>query len=271
MLITVLSDNNGTEQLPGEWGLSILIEYGGHVILLDAGASGLLMQNADRLGKDLSRVDIAVLSHAHYDHADGFVPLLRAYPALKVYVRRCAGADCYARKKSGLKYIGADPALFAEFEDRLIRVDGDCCIANGVWLIPHALPDRSALGLREQMFRQTGETLTPDDFSHEQSLVFDTEKGLCIFNSCSHGGAAEIVREVCRVFPLRRVYAYVGGFHLYQKTPEAVERFAEALAGAGVEKIITGHCTGEAAFAILKTRLGERITQFSTGLEMELI
>ena len=129
MHLTILSDNNGTEWLPGEWGLSILIEYGGHVILLDAGASGLLMQNADRLGKDLSRVDIAVLSHAHYDHADGFVPLLRAYPALKVYIRRCAG----------------------------------------------------------------------------------------------------------------------------------------------VEKIITGHCTGEEAFAILKTRLGERITQFSAGLEMELI
>ena len=82
MHITVLSDNNGTEALAGEWGLSILIEHGGLRILLDAGSSDLALKNAAALGKDLQNLDFAVLSHAHYDHADGFVPLLREYPAL---------------------------------------------------------------------------------------------------------------------------------------------------------------------------------------------
>ena len=131
MHITVLSDNNGFERFPGEWGLSILIEYGGMRILLDAGASDLFLKNAATLGKDLSSIDFAVLSHAHYDHADGFVPLLREYPALKVYVRSCVMKDCYARKETGMEYIGVAPALLDEYESRLVRVDGDYRLAEG--------------------------------------------------------------------------------------------------------------------------------------------
>ena len=270
MNFTVLSDNNGTEQLTGEWGLSILIDFDGLNILLDAGASGLFLKNARLLGKDLRRIDIAVLSHAHYDHADGFVQLLRENPELKVYIRRCAEASCYALKESGLEYIGVAPALVNDFEDRLTRVDGDCQIAENIWLIPHKCQGRTEIGIRERMFVRAGEELIPDDFSHEQSLVFQTKKGLCIFNSCSHAGASEIIEEIRQTFPGERVYAYIGGFHLYRKTEEEVRRFAERLKAENVEKICTGHCTGDAACAILKEQLGERITQFHVGLEMEL-
>ena len=130
MHITVLSDNNGTESLAGEWGLSILIEHDGLRILLDAGSSDLALKNAAALGKDLQNLDFAVLSHAHYDHADGFVPLLRENPALKVYVRMSVLNDCYAQKENGMEYIGVAPALIDDFERRLVRVDGDCEIAE---------------------------------------------------------------------------------------------------------------------------------------------
>ena len=270
MHITVLSDNNGTDLLPGEWGLSILIEYNGLRILLDAGASGLFMKNASVLGKDLQTLDFAVLSHAHYDHADGFVPLLRENPAFRIFVRSCTEANCYAEKENGMEYIGVAPALLEEFEDRLVRADGDYRLAEGVWLIPHKGRNRAQIGVRERMFLKYCFTLHPDAFSHEQSLVFETERGLCIFNSCSHAGASEIIEEVCKTFPGRPVYAYVGGFHLHRKTPEEVERFAGRLEAAGVERILTGHCTGDEAFAILSGRLGERISQFRAGLETDI-
>ena len=70
--MTVLIDNVATEPLVGEWGLSILITADDRSILLDTGASHLFAQNAERLGIDLNSVDTGVLSHAHYDHANGF-------------------------------------------------------------------------------------------------------------------------------------------------------------------------------------------------------
>ena len=71
MKATVLVDNIGNENTAGEWGLSFFIEYGGRKVLLDAGASGLFAENAHKLGISLAETDYAVLSHAHYDHADG--------------------------------------------------------------------------------------------------------------------------------------------------------------------------------------------------------
>ena len=62
----------------------------------------------------------------------------------------------------------------------------------------------------------------------------------------------------------------MGGFHLYKKTPEEVKAFAERLEMCGVDRILTGHCTGDTAFAILKARLGEHITQFRVGLETDI-
>ena len=62
----------------------------------------------------------------------------------------------------------------------------------------------------------------------------------------------------------------MGGFHLYRKPPEEVAVFADRLETCGAEKILTGHCTGDEAFAILKARLGDRITRFRVGLEMDV-
>lgn len=71
MLVKVLIDNISKDELLCEWGLSVYIEYRDKKILLDGGTSGAFARNAKRMGIDLNAVDFGVLSHAHYDHADG--------------------------------------------------------------------------------------------------------------------------------------------------------------------------------------------------------
>ena len=61
MKATVLSDNIPFDNLGSEWGLSIYITYKDKKILLDCGASGLFLENAKKLGIDLSQVDYACL------------------------------------------------------------------------------------------------------------------------------------------------------------------------------------------------------------------
>ena len=67
MRITVLSDNLPARGLEAEWGLSLYLEYQGHALLLDTGASDLFARNAEALGLDLGAVAFGVLSHAHWD------------------------------------------------------------------------------------------------------------------------------------------------------------------------------------------------------------
>ena len=272
MKITVLTDNNGHEELDGEWGLSFLIEYGDRKILLDAGATDLFLKNASLLGIDLSDIDFAVLSHAHYDHGNGFVPLFEQNKQVRLYLQKCCGASCYAEKEQqGIpqtEYIGLPEELFDTYSSRLVRVEGDYRLADDIYLIPHKEAGRDAIGRREKMYVKTAGGMIPDDFSHEQSLVFDTEKGLVIFNSCSHAGASAIIDEVCETFPGKPVMALLGGFHLYNKTADEVRLFAKRLKDTHAGRVFTGHCTGEDAFRILKEELGDSISQFYAGLKI---
>ena len=69
-----------------EHGLSMLArvhgDFGTHSILLDvAYEPGAVMDNAARMGLDLSPVEAIVLSHQHYDHTGGLVPVLKALNA----------------------------------------------------------------------------------------------------------------------------------------------------------------------------------------------
>ena len=272
MHFTVLTDTNPSGALAGEWGLSILIEEKGLRFLLDAGSSDLCIKNARLLGLDLGSVDAAVLSHAHYDHADGMDEFFRRNDHAPFYLREDCGEDCYDLEEGGrYKYIGIRRGLLKEYADRIVYVTGRFSPLPGVTLLPHTAPDLMAAGVKAHMYRQTPCCMVPDDFGHEQSLVFETEKGLVIFNSCSHAGAASIIEEVSATFPGQKVYAMLGGFHLYNKTEAEVRSFARKLEKADVERIFTGHCTGDVAFVILQEMLGaEKLQRFYVGLAAEL-
>ena len=71
MRATILVDNLTKNNLSPEWGLSFYLEYEGYKILLDTGASGRFLKNANDMGIHLQDIDFGVLSHAQYDHADG--------------------------------------------------------------------------------------------------------------------------------------------------------------------------------------------------------
>ena len=189
MKATVLLDNIGTEELAGDWGLSFYIEYAGKKILLDAGGeSCLFAENGRKLGLSLADVDCAVLSHAHYDHADGMTEFFEENRTAKLFLQASCDENCWRVKEDHMKYIGIRTGMLEEYRDRLCRVQGDMELLPGVRLIGHHAPGLEEAGKREKMFLKDGENWVTDCFAHEQSLVFELEDGIVIFNSCSHGG-----------------------------------------------------------------------------------
>ncbi len=89
-----------------------------------------------------------------------------------------------------------------------------CTPLPRAWLAPETV----RAGLCQpgaQSAAQGGEDrFLPDDFSHEQSMVLETGRGLVVLNSCCHGGVVNIVKGVLDQFPGQRVYALLGGLHM---------------------------------------------------------
>ena len=158
------------------------------------------------------------------------------------------------------------------------NLDGDSL--KGEWGLSHyieyrdkvILLDTGLSGLfAENMFLKRGpHGYVPDDFRHEQSLIFELNDGIVVFNSCSHAGADNIVNEAIQAYPDRKIKAMVGGFHLFNKSDDYVRAFAHRLGNTGVETIYTGHCTGDRAMEILREELGSIVHGFRTGLVFEL-
>lgn len=268
MKAVILSDNIPFDNLGGEWGLSVYITHRDKKILLDCGASGLFLENAEKLGIDLSAVDYAVLSHGHFDHSDGMETFFNISKNAPFYVRPGC-SDCYMLDNGEMQYGGVPEAVTEKFGERMIFVEGDFSPSPGVFLIPHKTPGLGARGEADGMYIMRNGTLEPDDYAHEQSLVFDTENGLVIFNSCSHGGADNIIKEVGETFPDKKLLALIGGFHLFERTDGEVRALAKRILDTGIAAVYTGHCTGTRALEVLTDELGGLVHPFHTGLVME--
>ena len=267
--MTVLIDNIATEPLIGEWGLSILIEADSWKILLDTGESEHFVRNAATLQIDLAEVDVGVLSHAHYDHADGMEAFFACNDSAEFFLRESCRENCFGIKDGNLRYNGIREGTLSRFANRIRYVNGIYQVAEGIWLLGHRAADYSPIARRNDLYVIENGCCRPDDFAHEQSLVIETEKGLVIFNSCSHTGVKNVLADVWEMLGYRSVYAYVGGLHLYKLTNAELSMLADELAVSGISRILTGHCTGEHAFNYLHQRLGEQIRQVFSGFSCQ--
>lgn len=268
MKATVLADNIANGDMAGEWGLSIYIVYKEKSILLDTGASGLFIQNAEKLGINLREADYAVLSHAHYDHADGMEHFFEMNKKANFYLREGCGENCYAKNWIFRKYIGLPKHILGRYASRIVYAKNHTELFPGAALLSHSTEGLSQIGRKNHMYIKSKTGWEPDDFSHEQSLILEADGGIIIFNSCCHAGADAVIREAAEAYPGKKLRALVGGFHLYRAADDAVRELAQKIKQTGVVEIYTGHCTGDRPFQILREELGERAHQLKVGLTM---
>ena len=98
MRITTLIENDGIEgrdDLTAEFGLSLHVDTGESRVLFDTGSTGAFADNAKALGIDLGAVDVAVLSHQHFDHGGGLGRFFEINRKAKVYLRQSDVANRY--------------------------------------------------------------------------------------------------------------------------------------------------------------------------------
>lgn len=257
MKITVLMENTAArEGLQTEHGLSLYIETGAHRILFDAGQSGGFVDNGEKLDVDLAGVDVALLSHGHYDHGGGFRRFLEINPTAKFYVNHLAFRPHF--NATG-KPIGLEPSL--RETGRVSFVSEALEIGPGLILYPgsETCPPESSAGLRVLVEG----SLRPDDFCHEQYLLVEEAGKRILFSGCSHRGVVNILERFCPD-------VFVGGFHTKEITcPETLASLAREL-----ERIptvyYTCHCTGREQYDVMKGILGDRLDYLATGASLRI-
>ena len=250
MKLWVLIENTAQNGFAAEHGLSLYIESGGKHILFDAGQSGAFAENAEKLGLDLRRVDLAILSHGHYDHGGGLQRFLQCNTTAPIYLSRHAFEPHH--NASG-KDIGLDPTLRSC--GRLVFVDDQLTLAPGLQLLCCNRMDRphptDSYGLTA-----CGQ---PEDFRHELYLQIEGEGKRFLLSGCSHKG-------ILNLMDWFRPDVLVGGFH-FNKLPSDDPRLTVAAARLHryPTTYYTGHCTGATQFDAMKPILGQQLHAIHAG------
>ncbi|MDD2734772.1 MAG: MBL fold metallo-hydrolase [Desulfuromonadaceae bacterium] len=273
--ITILCENSvgplsGTL---GEHGFSALIEPSvGDPLLFDTGQGLTLLHNARRMNKDLSCVKQVVISHGHYDHAGGLMPLLKDYGAKQVFSHPSLFRSRYRVKDTGECYSISIPASREELEEAGAAFDLSRefrAIAPGVFLTGE-VPRVTAFETGDQGLYCDCGGQEPDSTPDDQSLVLETEKGLVLMLGCCHSGVVNTIEHVARMTGRRDFFAVVGGTHLGFCSQEQLTKTIAAIRTVGVKKLAAGHCTGFAASARLSREMPKEFQVAMVGYTLEV-
>ncbi len=264
-IVTLIENTAAREGLHAQHGLSLYIETGRHRLLFDTGQNGLFAENARALGVDLAAVDIAILSHGHYDHGGGLARFFELNNRANVYVNRHAFEPHFSGENAQ-RYIGLAPELAGSgrivYTNDQCEIDGELslCTLNGL------RPAHAASG--QNLFVRRDGAMETDDFRHEQYLTIRQGARRVVISGCSHKG-------ILNIMDWMRPDVLAGGFHFKDLDPDseqgrcALRAAAKALLDYGAD-FYTCHCTGERQYAIMKREMGERLNALSGGCEITL-
>ena len=267
--VTILSSNLADGSTIGEWGFSALVESDGHCVLFDTGRyPDTVLRNADALRVDLSCVTDIVLSHFHFDHTAGVLPIveaLRARDDLEVervhvatgffYPRRLANATPEQNQRMTSRLSGPQSAL-AHSDLTFVEHEAATEILPGIWVtgpVPRTHAEKTyPPGLE---FQHEGQWVA-DNVPESQGLVIRTEEGPIVLLGCGHSGSINLLEHVRSEVQDQPIHALMGGMHLFAADEATLGWTADRLRDIGLEHLMAGHCTGIEPLMRLRTGLG---------------
>lgn len=271
-ILTLVENTPGKTGCACEHGLSLYIETARHTLLMDTGASGLVMENAKKLGADLTKVDTVVLSHGHYDHGGGILPFTKVNQTAKIYLHKDACKEYYTThwEDDEVRYVGLDPAIAeleqAVFVEGTYKIDEELTIFSGIGSLRPVPAGNRALKAR------ISGVLCQDDFRHEQCLLIRENDRLVLLSGCAHHGILNVM-DRCREVAGRDPDLVISGFHMMKKDGYTAEDLADdedtARALCAYRTVFyTGHCTDIPPYEAMKKIMGPQLHYAHCGEEV---
>jgi len=277
---TLVENTSGVPTLYGEWGQSLLLEADGLKILFDTGPSRHVLDNAKKLGIELSTIDKIVISHGHYDHTGGLkdvLALIKGSGNRPEGIEIIAHPDIFQEKHFYLKGLPAReigmPGTRADLEAlganfRLsrdpVKLSDNIMTTGEVQIsVDYELID-ATLHIKDE------DDYIPDLLADDLSMVIKTEKGLVILLGCGHRGLINTILHAQRIAGVEQIYAIIGGTHLISANKTQMDETVKALKRFHITKLGVSHCTGLKFGAILANEFGEAFFFNSAGTKTTL-
>lgn len=267
MRLVVLADNNTMigPCLRGEPGIAFYIEDGDTRLLLDTGYSDIFLDNAARLGIDLSGLSAIAISHGHDDHVTGLPALARQVDLSRTEVVAHPLAFCPKCSKTG-ESIGT-PVPQAELEQlcRLTLTAEPRKLSENIWYlgqIPrvHPFEDKAPTAKYLQL-----DIWQPDELLDDTALAYTTEEGFYVITGCSHSGICNIIEHAKTVCGREKLLGVIGGLHIFRCDTQ-LEQTLAYLEKQGPLELIPCHCVSFPAKAAMHARIP--IREIGVGSEI---
>jgi 7,8-dihydropterin-6-yl-methyl-4-(beta-D-ribofuranosyl)aminobenzene 5'-phosphate synthase len=266
MKISVIVDNcvpmSVKKSFIGEHGYSALIEHAGKKILLDTGNSMAAVINLSLMGMHCSQIDMMALSHGHYDHSGGFLPILEhADKRLPVYAHPNVFEPRFSVAGGKRRFIG-----IPYVKDQLSMLGADWHLTDkpvellpGLWFSGE-IPRQSGFefGDDKLVLASAEGCDCQDQILDDSALFFSGPEGLVVISGCTHSGLVNMVRYGMKITGASRLAGWIGGTHLGPVSPGQQEKTIAELESLAPDFIAANHCTGFAMMSKLQERFGSR-------------
>lgn len=275
--VTVLVENTAEgRNICGEHGLAYLIEFDGKKILFDAGQTDLVVKNALAMGKGLSNLDGIVLSHGHYDHAGGLNAVLdQVRENVDIYLHPAAIECKYKLTADGESVdIGmSDKAIESIKTGRKIKschwTENPTRIAE-ILTVTGFVPRKMDFEDSGGAFYIDSDCKVKDIIADDQSLFFESSKGIVVVLGCCHSGVVNTLDYIAELSGFEKIYAVIGGMHLLRAKDKRLEKTVEVFKKYDVQIIAPAHCTGIKAVTKFWNSFGAKCLECNVGSKFEL-
>jgi len=273
--ITVICENSIEIPFPviGEHGLSFYIEGDNDVTIFDTGQGLGFMHNMKLLGKDISSINRVILSHGHYDHTGGLLPLLKERDsATPVFLHPAAFIDKGALLPSNeVRHIGFQ-AMREDYKKEgadFREISGFTEDTDSISAISDISHPEGWKAWDTRLMRKAEDGVIPDPFEDDLSLLLNTPSGPVVLLGCAHAGIIEILDSISEETGHKSFHAVIGGTHLDSAPNDYVEKTIGVLKKYNVEKIAASHCTGLRIASRLAGEFGDKFINASVGKTFE--
>ncbi len=273
--IVILVENTSCdENIIPEHGLAVYFEFNGLRGLYDTGQTDILLDNSAEMYIDLRKLDLIAISHGHYDHTGGLLPVLQRNPhAIPVYAGVGFCTPKFARRAdNSIDNIGC-PYSKANIEEEakfLLEVSGKTEIAKDIFLIGPAPLHEKFEEPPKHMLLEAATGYANDLLADERTLVLRTSKGIVIISGCAHRGSVNITKDVSRYFPEEKIILLMGGFHLGKTDYNSIMQRISTLKEMNIGGIGLCHCTGAKACQLFKKEFAGRCFIAPAGSEIAI-